>query len=156
MPKILRCFALVPLIILSILVFGTSSGCNGSSSKSTLEFQVATRSVNDVLTFFVIPRDANGNLLDLSGTLTVKLWDKTDSNPPTTGDLVGHWDNLKINSADFQDGRGTIVSLVPNDEFMGKSGQQSFIELDFQAGRQSCSASGIVILGDLPVCCGKS
>lgn len=150
-----RYFPLWAVAIFSSLVFVFSPGCSASDSKTILEFQVATRSANDVLTLFIIPRDMNGKLLDLNGTLSVKLWDKTDSNPPATGDLVGRWDNLKVNGTDFQEGRGTRVSLDPNDAFMGKSGRQAYIELVLTAGGKAYSASGIVILGDLPACCGQ-
>jgi hypothetical protein len=138
------------------LVFAVSAGCKNTNSKSTLEFQVTTRLENDIMTLFIIPRDANGKLLDLDGTLSVKFWDKTDSNPPATGDLVGQWDNIKLKSAGFQDGRGTKVSLEPNGAFTGKSGSQAYIELALSAGGKSYSAEGIVILGDLPACCGQS
>ena len=154
--RIIYHFALAALAIFSAMVCAVSIGCNSNTSKSTLEFQVTTRLENDVLTLFVIPRDESGKLLDLNGTLGVKLRDKTDSNPPATGDLVGRWDNLKVNGTDFQEGRGTRISLDPNDAFMGKSGRQAYIELVLTAGGKAYSASGIVILGDLPACCGQS
>ena len=155
MSKSVRYFMLASLMV-TALVFMALPGCKSNASKLTLSFQVTTRSEDAVLTLYVIPQDTQGNIVEQNGTLSVKLWEKTSSKPPATGDLVGQWDNLKISSVDFQDGKGMRVSFDPNDAFMGKSGQQVYIELDLTTNGKSYSTSGIVILGDLPACCGQS
>ena len=155
MSKSVRYFMLALLMCMA-LVFMALPGCKSNASKLPLRFQVTTRSQDAVLTLYVILQDTQGNIVDQNGTLSVKLWEKTSSNPPATGNLVGQWDNLNLSSLDFQVGKGTLISLDPNDAFMGKSGQQAYIGLDLTAGRKTYSTSGIVILGDLPACCGTS
>lgn len=155
MSKSVRYFMLA-LLMCTALVFMALPGCKSNASKLTLRFQVTTRSEGAVLTLYVIPQDSKGTIVDQNGTLSVKLWEKTNSNPPSTGNFVGRWNDLNLSSADFQEGKGTLINLDPNDAFMGKSGQQAYIELDLTAGGKTYSTSGIVILGDLPVCCGTS
>jgi hypothetical protein len=88
--------------------------------------------------------------------LSVKLWDKTGATLAIKGDLIGQWDALALGTDNFKDGKGILINLDPNDAFKGKSGQQAYIQLDLTSDGQTISTPGIVILGDLPACCGAS
>jgi hypothetical protein len=143
-------------VILMALLFISLSGCKSPTPKFNLDFQVTTQSADDVLTIYLITRDRGGNIVEQKGELTVKMWEKTSSNPPATGVLVGEWDNLNLDKAAFHMGKGLLVDLLPNDAFSGKMGQQTYIQFDLAAEGETATTSGIVILGDLPTCCGST
>ena len=153
MSKSIRYIMLV-LPVAAALLFTIFPSCKGQTPDSTLEFQVAPRSEDAVFSLYLIPRDTSGNITGENGTLNVKMWEKTTSNPPATGALIGQWDNLDLSNLTFLSGKGTLVNLAPNNVFHGKTGQQAYIELSVNDKGKTNAATGIVILGDLPACCG--
>jgi hypothetical protein len=149
MPKAYRFFS---AILTSLMIIMALAGC-GSSDPKSLDFQVTARSKDAVLTMFVIPRDAKGNIINRNALLTVKLWDKPSTTVSAKGNVIGHWDDLPLSDVNFMSGRGILVSLAPNALFAGKSGHQAYIQLIWNSDGKSLSTPGIVILGDLPPCC---
>ena len=153
MSKSIRYFTLVSLV-LTALLFSILPGCKSQTPDSNLGFQVAPRSEDAVISLYLTPRDAGGNIVAQKGMLSVKMWEKTGSNPPATGAHIGEWDNIDLSNLAFLSGKGTLVNLAPNDAFMGKSGQQAYIELNVTDEGKTTTTTGIVILEDLPACCG--
>ena len=153
MSKSIRYFTFL-LLVLAVSLFSILPGCKSQSSDSHLGFQVAPRSDEAVLSLYLIPLDASGNITPEHGMLRVKMWEKTGSNPPATGALIGEWDNINMSNLTFSSEKGTMVNLAPNDVFIGKMGQQAYIELDVTDKGKTNATTGIVILGDLPACCG--
>ncbi len=152
--KSMRYFILVSQV-LAALLFTILPGCKSQATDSNLGFQVAPRAEDAVISLYLMPRDTAGNIISENGMLSVKMWEKTSSNPPATGALIGKWDNLDLSDLTFSTGKGTLVNLAPNDAFMGKTGQVAYIELNITGKGNAGPATGIVILGDLPACCGS-
>ena len=154
MTKSIRYFMLASLALTAFFL-GLFPGCKSQAQNSDLGFQVAQRSEDAVISLYLMPRDTGGNIIGANGMLSVKMWEKTSSNPPAIGALIGEWDNLDLSNLAFLSGKGTLVNLDPNDAFKGKTGQAAYIELKITGKGTTGSATGIVILGDLPACCGK-
>ena len=126
--------------VLTALLFTILPGCKSQTPDSNLGFQVAPRSEDAVISLYLMPRDTGGNIISENGLLSVKN--------------LSLRDNLDLSNLTFLSGQGTLVNLIPYDAFMGKQGQVAYIELNVTGKGKTSAATGIVILGDLPACCG--
>jgi multidrug efflux pump subunit AcrA (membrane-fusion protein) len=95
---------------------------------SSVSIMMAQTLVPESFDFAVIPCDQNGNVLDVDGTISVKLWSVENGDFVDPGQLIQEWDNVKLDQQDFIEDVGTMVSL-PYVNYRPASGTSAFAQV---------------------------
>ena len=90
----------------------TTTADNGVSS---LEVMILLSSYTESLDIAVIPYDAAGDIISVSGELSVKLWHREGCFTQEIGELLQQWDGVPVDQSNFVDSIGHTMSLPYHD-----------------------------------------
>lgn len=107
----MSCLSLLTLALLLTMLTVTS--CNRLKA-NPLNFKLLSVNTDQGIELLVIPRDRNGNLEIIEGTVSVKLWYYTrlDYDVKTDDKLVQEWNNLPLTEEEYSADSGVVLYLA--------------------------------------------
>ncbi len=106
---------------------------------ASVEVRVMPSSWTDYLELVVYPEGENGQGLSVSGTLSVKLWDRPSFFEDKKGELLQEWDGVPVAESDFYESIGIMLNL-PYHDFRPHSASIGYVQATLTVDGQVVSS----------------